>query len=563
VPTLAGLRLTSFGNVAALPPSRDPAPRGEVALALALARAGLARPILVAVAYYVGARVGFLFVSPAVPQSVLWLPNSILLAVLLVTPPRTWPSSLIAAFPAQLAVALHNGAPLLTMSLLFVTNSADAALGAILWRASSRGDLRLEGLRPMLTFLVLGAAVPPLVLSFADAGITVLTGWGSDYWLAYGTRVRTNVLTNAMLVPAALALLGADRDALWQQSRARYLEATALLLGLIATTWLAFSWRGETTSAGAISYLPLPFLLWAAVRFGVGVTAATTLVLAYITIWITVRGFDGAEMDLRFGLVPTLQLQLLAVTVPVLCLAAVVVERERAASALRASQRALDRSVARLRDLGGRLLRAEEAERTRVARELHDDVSQRLAALGIALSSMKRRLADNPALRDDVEALQQQAMAVADGIRTLSHELHPAVLRHAGLLPAIRELVTQFDRRESMHAELIAEGRAVAVSPEVMLCVYRVTQEALRNAARHSGVAEAKVQLVVTDRAVELTISDEGSGFDEDEARRRGGLGLTSIDERVRLVGGTVDLTTSPGHGTRIAVRVPHGDRPH
>ena len=152
-------------------------------------------------------------------------------------------------------------------------------------------------------------------------------------------------------------------------------------------------------------------------------------------------------------------------------------------------------------------------------------------------------------------------MMAANGIRALSHELHPAALRHAGLLPAIRELVTQFDRRESVHAELIAEGREIDVPPDVALCVYRVTQEALRNVARHSGAREAEVKLIVSDADLELTITDHGVGFDEEDARRRGGLGLTSIDERVKLVSGTVNLNTSPGTGTQIVVRVPRGDR--
>jgi two-component system, NarL family, sensor histidine kinase UhpB len=561
---VTGVRLTPFGNVAPPPWSGDWG-RPYEALRPSLTRwasSRLMRPILLALAYYVGARVGFLFQTAAVPQSVLWLPNSILLAVLLVSPPRAWPLLLIAAFPAQLLVAFQSGAPLLTMSLLFLTNCADAALGASLWRYASRGELRLEGLRPMLTFLVLGAAVPPLLLSFVDAAISVATGWGTDYWLAYTTRVRANVLTNAIFVPAAVALIGADRHAFWQRWRTRYWEAALLFLGLIATTWFAFSRPDGLASARALLYLPLPFLLWSAVRFGVGMTAAASLVHAYITIWITVRGAESAAIP-PMGIVLNLQLQLLAVAVPVLCLAAVVQERERASSALAASRRALDRSVARLRDLGGKLLQAEEAERTRIARELHDDVGQRLAALGIALSSLKNRLAGNPSLLNEVTALQQQAMTAADGIRVLSHELHPAVLRHAGLLPAIRELCAHFDRREGMHAELIAEGVETSVPPEVALCVYRVTQEALHNVVRHAAAPAAEVRLVVTDAEVELTITDEGRGFDEDEARRRGGLGLTSIDERVRLVGGTVDLTTSPGHGTRITVRVPHGDRPH
>jgi signal transduction histidine kinase len=560
VSTRTALRLTAFANLpASLRDARGPRePRSGSLGRLTLEQ--LQAPILLALAYYVGARVGFLFKAPDVPQSVLWLPNSILLAALLILPPRRWAAALAAAFPAQLLVAWQTGAPLLTMSLLFVTNCADAALGATLWQLLSRGEHRLEGLRQMLTFLLV-ASVPTLLLSFADAGITVVTQHGADYWLAWETRARANVLTNVIFVPTALAVIGADRSGFWERWRARFVEGMLLFLGLIATTWFAFSRPVGPATEAALAYVPLPFLLWAAVRFGVGITSAALLVMAYMTTWINMSSAGTLGAPPPTELVPMLQIQLLAIAVPMLCLAAVVQERARAATALAASQRALDRSMVRLRNLGGRLLRSEEAQRTRVARELHDDVSQQLAALGIALSAMIRRLPSDSPLREQMAAIQEQTTLVADAVRVLSHELHPAALRHAGLVPAIRELVTQFDRRESVHASLVAEGREVDVPPDVALCVYRVTQEALHNIARHSHAREAEVRLVVSDAEVELTIRDEGVGFDEEEARRRGGLGLTSIDERVRLVSGTVNVNTSPGHGTQIVVRVPHGDR--
>jgi two-component system sensor histidine kinase UhpB len=261
-------------------------------------------------------------------------------------------------------------------------------------------------------------------------------------------------------------------------------------------------------------------------------------------------------------IVPALQFQLLAIAVPMLCLCAVVQDRERASRALGASQRALNQSLAQIRNLAGRLLTATEVERTRIARELHDDVSQQLAALGIGLSALKRHLPNDSPVREEVTILQGQAMRAADDLRALSHELHPAALRHAGLVPAMRELCAQYGRGDSMRAVLAAKPREISVSHDLALCVYRVTQEALRNAARHSGAHGALVTLQTTEEALELHIADDGRGFDESAARRRGGLGLTSIDERVRLVGGTVQVDTSPGHGTRISVRVPNGD-PH
>ena len=238
--TRTTLRLTSFWNV--VPPQRElRRPRNLLSpLVQSPVLRGFARPILVALAYYIGARVGVLFKVPTVPQSVLWLPNSILLAALLVSPPRRWPAIFIAAFPAQMLVAWQTGAPQMVMSLLFVTNCVDATLGATLWRALSRGEQRLEGLRQMLTFLVV-ASVPTLLVSFADAGITIATQRGADYWLAWGTRVRANVLTNVIFVPAALAVVGADGGALWQRWGTRQLEAIPLFLGLIAITWFTFS----------------------------------------------------------------------------------------------------------------------------------------------------------------------------------------------------------------------------------------------------------------------------------------------------------------------------------
>jgi len=518
------------------------------------------RAILVALAYYVGARIGFLFQSTAVPQSVLWLPNSILLAILCVTPARSWPAFLLASFPPHLLVGWQNHSPLGPMSLIYITNCADAALGATLWHFISPNEWRIEGLRQMLAFLLLSATIPTLLVSFADAAITVASGWGHDYSLAFETRARANVLTNVILVPTVLAVIGARGSTLVALWRARWLEGALLFAGLLASAALAFSRPSASVSSAALVYLPLVFLLWAAVRFGVGVTGGALLALAYLTIWMAVRGIGTMGAHEAAHIVPAVQLQLLAIAVPMLCLCAVVQDRERGLSALGASQRALHQSLAQIRNLAGRLLTATEVERTRIARELHDDVSQQLAALGIGLSALKRHIANDSPVRDEVATLQSQAMRAADDLRALSHELHPAALRHAGLVPAMRELCSQYGRGDSMRAVLAAKPRDINVPHEVALCIYRVTQEALRNAARHSGAQGALVTLLNDDEALELHIADDGRGFDEAAARRRGGLGLTSIDERVRLVGGTVHVDTSPGRGTRISVRIPNGD---
>lgn len=514
-------------------------------------------PVLVALAYYVGARVGFLFQTAAVPQSVLWLPNSILLAALMMSRPRRWPIILVASIPAQLLVSWQSHAPLGTMSLLFVTNACDAMLGASLWRVVTRCTPPPQGLRLMLSYILVVATLPTLLLSFADAAITVATHWGNDYWLAYSTRARANVLTNVILVPVPLAFAGKSRVEALAVVRARWLEAALLLAGLIATASFALSRPDASPSMGALAYyLPLPLLLWSAVRFGVGMTGASMLVLAYVTTWFATHGVMGRAAPPSDASALVLQFQLLAVAVPMLCLAAVVQERQAAARALAENRLALDQSLIQVRDLAGRLLTAEEAERTRIARELHDDVSQQLAALSIALSSLKRQLPDSAPLRANVVGVQRQAMMIADDVRALSHELHPAVLRYAGLVPALRELCIQFCRRATVRVELV-EGEEVHATPDVALCLYRVTQEALRNAIRHAGAQIVQVRLASRGDAIDLDVADDGRGFDTELPH--GGLGLISIDERVRLVNGVVRLDTAPGQGTRLSVRIPPG----
>ena len=518
----------------------------------------LRRAFLVALSYYIGARIGFLLQGPQVPQSVLWLPNSILLAVCIVNPPRRWAMLLFAALPAQLLVGWQSHAPLGTMSLIYLTNCADAMLGATVWRMISPNEVRIEGLKRMLGFLVLSAALPTILVSFADAGLTVLTKWSDNYWLAFSTRARANVLTNIIFVPAAVTILTSRRPALRAQLRSRWHEATILLVGLVATSLLAFSHPVESIESATIAYVPLVFVVWAAVRFGLTMTGTLLVALTYLTTWVAFRhgshSLHGPE-----EIVPAVQFELLAIAIPVMCLAAVVQDREGTSRALAASQQALNQSLVQIRNLAGRLLSATEEERTRIARELHDDVNQQLAALGIGLSALKRRLPNDDPLREEVAALQRQAMHAADSIRALSHELHPAALRHAGLVPAMRELCAQYTRGETLRAALsVKRDVDVDVPEDVALCVYRVTQEALRNAARHSGAGTAQVTLRSSDGALELKVEDEGQGFDEPVARRRGGLGLTSMDERARIVGGSVHVDTAPGHGTRIFLRVPN-----
>jgi signal transduction histidine kinase len=223
-------------------------------------------------------------------------------------------------------------------------------------------------------------------------------------------------------------------------------------------------------------------------------------------------------------------------------------------SQLRRARYSLAADHARIRRLAGALMTAQEEERRRLSRDLHDDVSQHVAALAILTSRIKRRALSSAAVGDDFDRLQHGMKDLASQIRSLSHELHPAVLEQAGLVPGLKALIDKVHRLEDLDVSLDVKESPVHVPQDTALCVYRVAQEALHNVAKHAGVDRARVTLQIHAGAVSLTVEDEGRGFDPSAAS---GLGLVSIEERVHLAGGTVSVTSSAGHGTRVVVRIP------
>ena len=522
---------------------------------------GAVGPVIVSAAYYFGAQIGFALQSPTAPQSVLWLPNSILLAVLLIVPFRRWPVYLAAAFPAQMLVSVGTGAPPVTLALLFLTNCADASLGAVLVRrmTGSQGPFEFDGLASTMRF-ALGATVSTVLLSFADAGISVATGWSDSYYAAFITRVTSNVLTHLIVVPGIVDLAARD----WQGLRAEragrlsvFVEGAALTGLLLLACGIAFSRSVESQAFAAVLYMPLPLLLWAAFRFGPAGIGWAALIVSMVASWNVINGRGPFSSQSPLEEVVSLQLFLLASTLPLLCLSALIRERDRASLLVRESESALRESYGRVRELAGKLIAAQEVERSRIARDIHDDLGQQLAALSISISALRRRSLQPLELNEALLALQERTGIVVDHVRDLSHHLHPAMLEHVGLIQALRTHCADFARQNRLDVRFSADGALEPLPRDVAVCLYRIVQEGLRNVANHAGVGEASVSLTQKSGLVELRIVDEGRGFDRDGAASRRGLGLLSIKERARLVGGTCEITSMPDRGTSLHVQVP------
>ena len=208
-----------------------------------------------------------------------------------------------------------------------------------------------------------------------------------------------------------------------------------------------------------------------------------------------------------------------------------------------------------LSDMSRKLIESQEQERTRIGRELHDDINQRLALLTYKLEQLK----DDPsAIEGRIRTLQQQITEIADDVQALSHELHSSKLDYLGVVGGIRSWCKEFAERQGMEIEFKADV-ASTIPSEIGVTLFRILQEALHNAVKHSGVKRIEVQLREDSGEIHLVISDLGRGFEVEAALQGTGLGLTSMRERVRLVNGTITIESKPSGGTTIHVRVPLG----
>jgi len=211
-----------------------------------------------------------------------------------------------------------------------------------------------------------------------------------------------------------------------------------------------------------------------------------------------------------------------------------------------------------LATLGRRLIEAHEEERTWIARELHDDINQRIAIVSVNLESLKSDLPGSEVqARCRVEETEQQVRDLGIDIQALSHRLHSSKLDYLGLAAACRGFCRELSERQKVGIEFHSDGVPTNLSKEISLCLFRVLQEALQNAVKHSGVREFQVSLQGLSHEVELRVRDAGCGFDPEKAINAHGLGLTSMKERLKLVDGQLSIDSKPEHGTTIHVRVP------
>ena len=536
--------------------------------------AGWAAPALaVAVGYYLAARVGFAFTLQPYPISTLWPPNALLLAALLLAPTRAWWWVLAAALPAHLLVELQSGVPVAMVLGWYATNCSEALLGAGLVRAFVAWPLRLDSLRSAGIFLFSGAFVAPIVSSFLDAALVSLVGWGErGYWDLVGTRIFSNTLAALTVAPLILTWAAIDVSRLRAARLVRYAEAAALFMGLLATCMLVFDLpQLDTHTAPALFYAPLPFLVWAALRFGPAGTTSAIAVMVVATIFGTVNGLGPFAGSTPQETALEMQLFLSAVAVPMLLLAVVLDERARVELDAREQRLQLTHlsRVAMLGELSGG-----------IAHELNQPLTAILSNAQAAQHLVGNKSADPEILVEilrDIIAADQRAGEVIRRLRTLFKRgetqfqpLDANELVHEVLSIVHGDLVT---RSVEVVPELAAalpkvQGDRVELE-QVMLNLVMNACDAMAGLPPDQRRITVRTRAVeVDDGAVQVSFSDCGTGFTPEQYTRlfepfyttkpRGlGLGLSISRAIIRAHHGRLWGTSAPGAGASFHIVLP------
>jgi signal transduction histidine kinase len=212
-----------------------------------------------------------------------------------------------------------------------------------------------------------------------------------------------------------------------------------------------------------------------------------------------------------------------------------------------------------LRTLAGKLLTVQDNERRRISRDLHDDVNQRLGAIGLQLDSLSRNLPDSTsAIRRRIRGIRKHVSELSDDVRQLAYRFHQSTVEDLGLVVALQRYLNDFVKRTGINARFTKPRSAVPIALPLATCLFRIAQESLGNIGLHAKASRVTVELAVLPDAISLTIRDNGIGMDlEDVRRHKVGLGMLSMQERARLLNGSVEWRSAPGEGTAVMADLP------
>jgi signal transduction histidine kinase len=469
----------------------------------------------------------------------LWLPDSILLCTLLLVPRKKWWLYIVVTAPVRFVPGLRAPAPAWFLWANWINDMGKAMLAAYLLQYATGNSLLFKRMRQYATYLGVAVILAPLLSAFFGALVRLTLGHA--FWPAFGQWYLGDALANLVITPTLLLWFSHE----YRRLRPRLFETAVWAMGFAICLGYAVwsTWFNESLIA---LYAPFPFLIWAAARLGaIGASSGLSLTtLLVILSFSQPKGpFYPIAHDMHF-----LQLFLAMLALPILFVATLFEERQAVEARLRENQEELNRNYERTRRLAAGLIQAQENERKRIGRELHDDVSQRIALLTMGLDTLESsgNVDGEPSL---VSELKSNADELAQSVRTMAHQLHSSTLQHLGVVKALEGLCRTLSRQYQVEIKLKAQPLQ-PLSDDLKLCLFRVVQEALNNAVHHGHARQITITLAEMGELLLLRIEDAGIGFDP--AAAQGGLGLVSMEERLRLVGGRLSVLSTPGQGTVI-----------
>jgi signal transduction histidine kinase len=495
-------------------------------------------------------------------MSALWLPDAVLLCCLLFTPARWWWVYVLSTLPIRYYFGTHSGLPMWQVMANFPNDWLKAIISVYLIRRFTRGPFRLDSLYQFVVFFCAAVVVSPVFSAFG--GALVRHGAGEPFWDAWYRWFLSCALVALSVTPALVHWVGA-RPAFSGARPLRYVEFLLVSGGLLLASYAAFGRPADgSVFSLAVLYAPIPFLVWAAVRWGPIGASTGAAVVGILAMLSTRHGRGPFLANSPADNVVGMQLFLVFAALPMLLLSILILERKRAEQSMRDAMHELALSEQHLRDnfeqikvLSARLVNAYEDERKNISRELHDGVSQQLTGVLLRLAALQSRADLSETAQKQLDAVLPLLNQVSDGIRGLSRQLHPILVEYVGLTRALQSLCADSRSLHGLDVEFTGCELPAGFPGDYAVCLYRVAQEALRNAAYHSGSRRARVELSSEQGRVRLRLIDWGCGFDVDRARRKGGLGLISMQERVQSVHGTLQIVSRAGSGTEITAEVP------
>jgi two-component system sensor histidine kinase UhpB len=322
-------------------------------------------------------------------------------------------------------------------------------------------------------------------------------------------------------------------------------EGTLLTVSLLAVTFQVYGRVYVVGDAPPSIYLiPLPILLWAAVRFGSVGTCLSITAFVCVSSWCTFMGEGPFLRSISISRVTVLQVAWIMVSAPLLCLAAVVSERKAALEDLKIAH-------AELQQFTPRLISAQEKEKQRISRDLHDDIGQRLALLRVGLDMLDETIPfERAAEHAQMRSLLSQLDDLVIDVHNISHQLHSSKLELLGLSAALKGVCQQLADQYGTAIDLTTQKLPETLPEELSLCFYRTAQEGLMNALKHSESRRIDVSLDCRGQILRMRIKDFGIGFDPSVLGK--GLGLVTMQERLRMVGGVLRVNSVQGKGTEL-----------